>query len=566
MNQIALPVASSPARSRWTLWVVLPGIAIIALAGIWAVMGARTAGPVVAQSMLYTVAPMDFPIKINKDGELQATNNIEIMSQVEGQTTIQTLIPEGSTVKKGDLLMHLDDSAIKQRIEDTTLELQKAEADLTTAKELKDIQENQNTADLEAAQVALDLAQLDLKQYVEGTYPQQLANAKTDLDMAEINLKNQEEKLGQTRALFEKGFVTQTAVKDDELSVTTAQNTVSKAQTALKVLTEYTHQMDMASKGNAVSQARQRLERTKRINASQLAQRIADVNAKTQTLQVMERRMQRYQEQFAACTINAPADGLVVYATSGDRNAQQNIQEGTTVRERQMLFRLPDTSEMKAVVRVQEGQVAKLREGMRARVKIVGVPQPLGATLTRISVLADSGQRFFNPDLKEYPVDLVLDQTPSGLKPGMGAMTEIYVDQVTNAMAVPLTSIYSAGADSYVFVQQGERVEPRKVRVGRTNETHAELLGDAVKSGDQVLMLQVGQGQQLLEKAGIKAAPTTQNVDSAPGGDGRRGNRGGGGGGGGGGRRGGGGGNGGGRGAGSGANPALSAPPPAQAP
>src|SRR5512144_3012018 len=82
MNQIALPVASSPSRVRWTLWVVLPGIAILALAGVWAVMGARQTGPVAAQSMLYTVAPMDFPIKINKDGELQATNNIEIMSQV----------------------------------------------------------------------------------------------------------------------------------------------------------------------------------------------------------------------------------------------------------------------------------------------------------------------------------------------------------------------------------------------------------------------------------------------------------------------------------------------------
>src|SRR4051812_8715092 len=131
MNQIALPVASAPARSRWTMWLVLPVIALMALGMLWAFTGSRQTGPVAAQSMLYTVVPMDFPIKVNKDGELQATNNIEIVSQVEGQTTIQTLIPEGSTVKQGDLLIHLDDSSIKQKIEDTTLELQKAEADLT---------------------------------------------------------------------------------------------------------------------------------------------------------------------------------------------------------------------------------------------------------------------------------------------------------------------------------------------------------------------------------------------------------------------------------------------------
>lgn len=516
MNQIALPVSSSATRTKWTLWAFLSVIAVLGVAGAWTFTGAKTTGPLTAQSMLYTIMPVDMDIKINKDGELQATNNIEISSLVEGTTTIQTIVPEGSTVKKGDILIHLDDSAIKQKIEDTTLDLQKAEADLTTAKELKDIQENQNSADLEAAQVAYDLSVLDLKQYEEGTYPQQLANAKTDLDMAQINLKNQEEKLGQTRALFSKGFVTATAVKDDELAVTTARNTVARSQTALKVLTDYTHQMDNASKENAVSQAKQRLERTRRFNASNLAQRVAEVNAKTQTLRVMQQRMERYKEQFAACTITAPADGLVVYATSGDRNAQVQIQEGTTVRERQMLLRLPDTAEMKSVVRIPEAQVSRLHEGLRARVKIVGVPQPLGATLTKIAVLSDSGQRFFNPDLKEYPVDLTLDETPAGLKPGMGAMAEIYLDHASNVLAVPLAAIYSTGSDSYVFVQQGAEVQPRKVRIGRTNETLAELIGDSIKAGDQALMLQAGQGQELLDKAGIKTAPTTQRSEGAP--------------------------------------------------
>lgn len=560
MNQIALPVSSVPSRSKWMLWLVLTIVVVLAVGSVWALTGNRSAGPVVAQSMLHTITAQDFPIKISKDGELQATNNIEILSMVEGSTTIQTLVPEGSTVKKGDVLITLDSSSIKQKIEDTTLELQKAEADLTNSKELKDIQENQNVADLEAAEVAYDLSLLDLKQYVEGTYPQQLANAKTDLQMGEINLKNQEEKLGQTRALFAKSFVTATAVKDDELSVTTARNTVSKASTALRVLTEYTHQMDMASKENAVSQAKQRLERTKRINASNLAQRTADVNAKTQTMRVLTQRMDRYKEQYEACTITAKEDGLVVYATSGDRNAQVQIQEGASVRERQMLFRLPDTSEMKTVVRVPEAQVARLREGLRARVKIVGVPQPMGATVTKISVLADSGQRFFNPDVKEYPVDLTLDETPPGLKPGMGAVAEIFVDQAVNVLAVPLATIYSAGPESFVFVQQGNDIQPRKVRVGRTNETLAELIGDTVKAGDQALMLQVGQGQQLLEKAGIKVAPTTQRSDSM--GEGRRG-------GGRGGRRGGGAGGGGGaapagEGAARPATPAAVAPAPAR--
>ena len=40
-------------------------------------------------------------------------------------------------------------------------------------------------------------------------------------------------------------------------------------------------------------------------------------------------------------------------------------------------------------------------------------------------MLSDSSQRRWNPDLKEYPVDLTLSETPKGLKPGMGIQAEI---------------------------------------------------------------------------------------------------------------------------------------------
>jgi multidrug resistance efflux pump len=167
------------------------------------------------------------------------------------------------------------------------------------------------------------------------------------------------------------------------------------------------------------------------------------LQAKTQALDVLKRRMERYQEQFAACTIIAPADGLVVYSTSGDRNAQNALQEGSQVRERQALLRLPDTSSMKAVLRIGESQVWRLREGMRAKVNLTNGP-PMDATLSAISVLSDNSQRWWN-DAKEYPVDLTLDQTPPSLKPGMGVKCEILIDRADNALAVPLSSIYTAG-------------------------------------------------------------------------------------------------------------------------
>jgi HlyD family secretion protein len=508
MSQIALPNVS--ASRRWPIFVIAPVAVVLVLAGAWSMLPGTSWKPVpTGEGVFHVAAPMDLDILIRRDGELQAVENIDIVSRVEGHNAIQFVVKEGSSVTRGDVLLTLDSADIRQKLEDAILEVKKAEAALSTSRELLEIQKNQNGANLEAAEVALELAKLDLQQYVEGSYPQLLLNAQTKLQMAQINLKNREDTFEQTRKLFAKGFVTMNAVKDDELKFLEAQNAVRDAEKALNVLEKFTHPMDLASKRNALSQAEQRLIRVRRENASNISQREIDLQTRSQEYEVRRRRQERYEQQVAHATIRAPADGMVVYATSSDRNAQNMIQEGTMVRERQALLRLPDTSSMKSVLRVNESQVWRLSEGMKATVKVAGVPEPISARVDKISVLPDSAQRWWNPDLKEYVVDVVLDRTPQGLKPGMGTQAEIFIDRLHGVMALPLTTLYGVGREHYVFVRRGDDVEPRKVRLGQASETHAEVI-EGITEGEQVLVLQMGQGRELLEAAGIRVQPTTQ--------------------------------------------------------
>ena len=512
MTTVAIP-RSQVRNSRKGLWLAVP-VGLMALATVgWVLLRGtgQNTGAIVAGTY-YKVVPMSLEVKVVKDGELQAMQNIDIICKVEGSTAIQELVNEGASVKKGDVLVLLDSSSIKQKLDDTTLAVQRAEADLITSQEMREIQASQNDSNLEAARVALQLANLDLQQYAspDGSYQQQLASAQTEKKMAEISLQNAQQELQQERNLFSKGYVMAADVKKYELAVTTAQNSLNKASTALEVLSKYTHEMDLTAKKNAVAQADSRLSRQQRENKSQMNQREADVRAKEFVLTLQKRWLEHVQEQYDNCTIKAPADGMVVYSTSTDRHSQTSLAEGVQVRERQSLLTLPDTTAMKVVLRIQEAQVNKLKEGQRAMVKIVGVSRSVGATVSKISVLPDSSNRWWNPDLKEYPVDVTLDETPENLKPGMGAQAEIYIDRISDVLAVPLAAIYSAGKDNYVFVRQSEKAPKAiKVELGRTNETHAEIK-DGLSEDEEVLLLQAGQGRELAEKAGIKVEPTTR--------------------------------------------------------
>ncbi len=497
---------------------MLPAVGLVAVAAIalWIRPWGSTGGEAIS-GQFFTVLPMDLEVKINKDGELQAVSYTDIKSEVESVTQIITLVPEGTTVRKGDVLITLDSLLLRQKKEQLDLDLRKAESNRKISSDMKDIQESQNQANKEVAEVALQLAQLDLKQYQtgnEGTYPQSVENAKTALSMAKLMLKNVEEELDQTNVLFAKGFVTASDVKKGELAVTTSRNEVQKASTALLVLEKYTHQMDMAKLNSALAQAEQKLYRTLKENASTMNQKVADLEEKQQSLDLLLRQARKLDEQLAACTIRAPEDGLVIYSSSIERREREPVQEGTQVRQSQWLLRLPDVSHMKALLKVQESWKPRLdeKQRLRALVKILGVSRPVGATLSKISVLPDNSQRWWNPDLREYPVELTLDETPPGLKPGMRVENaEIFVSRLDQVIAAPLAAIYSVANDSYVFVRDGQSVKERKVTLGTANETHVQVV-TGLNEGEQVLLLQPGQGRMLLEKAGIKVVeqPTTR--------------------------------------------------------
>jgi multidrug resistance efflux pump len=518
MTLIALP-GSVKSRRRLLPLGVAAVVALLAVGTLWAVtqFRGRSTNALVA-GKFHPVAAMDLDVKVAKDGELQAVNNVDVLNQVEGVSTIVEIVKEGAVVKKGDTLVELDSSEIRQKIEDATLELQKAEADLVTAKEMRSIQESENAANREAAEVEVELAALALKQYVEGTYPQEFVDAETAVRMAEITVKNKDEDLEQTRALYAKGFVTGSDVQQGELAVTTAHNELASARTKLKVLRDYSYPSELASKKSTLVQAEQALARVQKKNASQLSQVIADEKASELALIVKKRRLDHLNTQLGLCVIKAPTDGLVVYA--GDRNNQQGqIIEGAQVRERQRLLHLPDTSSMKAVVRINESHVPKLQIGQKASVKIVGVPRPISATLTKISPLADSAQRWWNPDLKEYPVELTLDQTPRDVKPGIGLQAEIFTNRLDGVLAVPLAAVYSDRSASYVFVRDGaDGAKPVPVQIGEANETHARI-EEGLKLGQDVLILAAGQGRDLLERAGITSGPSGSDRPGRRGGE-----------------------------------------------
>src|SRR5688572_2403633 len=186
MSSIAIPVIPVKRRIPWMLLGLIT-VAAVGVASVALFLTRRTTADAMI-NQYHTVVPVDMDVTVSKDGELQAVNNLEITSPLEGQNTILDIAKEGAYVHKGDQIIKFDSSEIERKIESAMLDLQKSEADLTASRESKEIQESTNNANLEAANVELILARLDLQEYVEGTFPSDLKTAKTNVEMAKITV------------------------------------------------------------------------------------------------------------------------------------------------------------------------------------------------------------------------------------------------------------------------------------------------------------------------------------------------------------------------------------------
>ena len=90
---------------------ILGALLAVALAGFF--LRPKAA---VQTSASYEVKRADFLISIVEGGTLDAVEEVSIRSDVEGTARIIFIVPEGSYVKKGALLVELDSSASQDAV------------------------------------------------------------------------------------------------------------------------------------------------------------------------------------------------------------------------------------------------------------------------------------------------------------------------------------------------------------------------------------------------------------------------------------------------------------------
>jgi HlyD family secretion protein len=480
-------------KSFWTVGAIVT-VATIVVIFIWfkVVRGGED-----ALSGIPTFVAKRGPLTISvlESGTITPQEQITLRDEVEGKSSIVSLVPDGSRVKKGDLLVELDASTINDHIIDQDIAVQRADAAYVGAKETLAVTENQAKSDIDKAKLTLKFARQDLDQYVKGKYPKDVNEQTAKIRLAEENLKRAEDVNDWSKRLFQEKYLSETEYLADRLSVQRNKLDRDVAKSDLDLLQNFTYQRQIEQLTSDVNQAEMALERTQRKASADVLQANADFKAKELEYNRQKDKMKKYQDQLSKTKIFAPQDGMVVYATSAgggrhgpfDRRDPMDI--GVDVSERQDLISLPTADSMKAQVDVHETSLEKVHVGLPAIITVDAlVGKKFLGRVERIAPLPDARMQWANPDLKIYPTDINLEESDSMLRAGMSCKAEIIIAQYKDTVYIPVQAVLRIAGQPTVYVvnNDGSYTE-RKVETGLDDNNMIRIIS-GLDEGEVVLL------------------------------------------------------------------------------
>lgn len=418
-------------------------------------------------------------VTVTERGNLESANPVDAICEVEGyENKIVFILPEGTTVEAGDVVVRIDTAKIDKEIALGEIALNEAQAKIDAAVQEIEVQKNQNESDVNAAELELKLARLDVIKYLEGDYNVEYNDRQGSIRLAMFELERARDKLEQAKKLVKKGFREPEYLRQLDEDVRRWEYSLDRDNDKLLVLQKFERERKVTELEAKATEAEKKLERAAKTADAKLLKLEKQLASANSELEMRKSDLDDRRKQRSLCEIRAKQSGVVAYANDEWYRSDRQIREGAMVHFRQKLFTLPDMTRMQVKVNVHESQIKKVKVGQQAKIRVDAFAQvAVEGTVKQVSQLADSTNPWMRGGVKEYTTIVAIDKLPdAALKPGMTAECEILVDDLPDVLVVPVQSVTEHKHGHYAYLAEGgEKFARRNVEIGESNERFVQI-------------------------------------------------------------------------------------------
>ncbi len=219
----------------------------------------------------------------------------------------------------------------------------------------------------------------------------------------------------------------------------------------------------------------------------------ADLNRLQQKKDKTVREVDRAQGYLSKMAILAPQDGVVnllpnFRAQGSFGSSPPPFKEGDRAWTGASIAEIPDLSNMRIDLKLEEVDRGKIQLGQRLRVRVDALSdRELNADLDWISPIAAVSYRGMGMSEKSFPARATLKNLDPRLRPGMSATAEVVIESEPNTVLIPVRASIMHNGKPAVYVRKGQEFVIRPIEVGKRNDTDMIVL-KGLREGEEVAL------------------------------------------------------------------------------
>ncbi len=420
----------------------------------------------------------EFAIDIVERGDVESSSNTELRCEISSAEGVRILeiVPEGTMVNPGDVVVQLDDSTIRKDLNTQRITVNTVDAAYSKAKN------------------EYDAALIARKEYELGMFVQEEQKLESELFVAEEQSRRAKNSYGHSRTLAARGYITDSQLEGDRFAVDKFQKDLDAATTKLRVIRDFTRPKTLKKHDSDIKTAE------------------ATAAAEKAKYEIEVEKLANLESQLQKCVIKAASAGQVVYHNPNRwRDDEFTVRKGNRVRERQVIVKLPDIGKMQVKTKISEARVDRVKPGMEATVRIEAIRgSELKGIVKTVNAYA-SDDNWFNPNTKQYDAIITVNEPPETLKPGMTSQVSIRIETQANVLQVPVQCVVERSAKHYGVIREPSgKLALRELLIGSTNEKFI-IVKDGITPNDDVVM----NPRAHLARVGLKDADDATSPDKA---------------------------------------------------
>jgi RND family efflux transporter MFP subunit len=433
-------------------------------------------------------------------GKVMAESNVTIAPPRRWGLKITRIVAEeGETVKKGDVLLELDDESLEENVRDYRRDIRSAQGALDSAQATFKSERDRLNAECKRLAEDHQKARAVYKELRSLPLQTDLANARIDRDTTAKAADQAKVRYENMKQLYEKGGgVSLQQLEQRELEYRSAVAEAGKAELTWQLVAAGPTEAELRDAELAMKLAGIELERARVVRDLTVRQLEQAVKKAEAYLELNRNNLARIERVIEECTVRAPVDGTVFYKRIHHEN-NEKIKVGMEVRPWYHLMDLPDTSQMQIKVGVPESDIGKVKPGQAAKIIIDAYRQrEFTGRVTKIEPvtqrwggdMAEDAEGSKREDLgaKEIEVLVTFSEQDDTIRTGLNGQADIRTEVETEGLTVPREALFRRDGRDVVYVVTNGRAVRTPVRVGERGAEKVIIL-EGLAEGDLVSLV-----------------------------------------------------------------------------